>query len=334
MRHHSRLAFTLVELMVIIVIIALLVAMFLPTFGSVMEVARQSQCVGNLNQISVGLRTLTAATKVAGGTQGQVTGWGGFEVAGWRGQIKPFVSHSTEVMLCPNGKSVGMTEGAEAGGLGEYALRTYGDQGGTNFLYDMPMVEGPSCRKENISNGGRSYDLSFEDQRTSTGDPTGDFSYANPIMSVRFSGTDVTIIVNGGGGGYRWDLIDPKGNILIRNIMKDAGSMQGASVTLGGALMPFSYGLNSVLSKLPESTDRIMGMDYPADVIRLAGADEYRDNWLSENWMGPDGEYTFARHFKKCNVLLVNGAVIRLSPLEMDPTEQAKLAKYWDWRPQ
>jgi len=52
----SRRAFTLVELLVVITVVAILVALLLPTVASVKEKARRTTCQNNLRQINLGLR--------------------------------------------------------------------------------------------------------------------------------------------------------------------------------------------------------------------------------------------------------------------------------------
>jgi prepilin-type N-terminal cleavage/methylation domain-containing protein/prepilin-type processing-associated H-X9-DG protein len=304
-------AFTLGELIVVISIVGLLVAILTPGFVAVHKYAHQIQCAGNLNRIGVALHTLSASDEIRHS--------GSLSVAGWRGQIMPYISQAKEVLLCPDGRSTGMT--AEI--LGGYALRTYS---GSTFLYDMPLAEGPACRRENVRNNGMTYDLSFEDQRTSTGGPTGDFSFANPVLNIQFMGTDVKITVKGGGGAYHWYLIDPQQKVVMPDILK-TGPGVGGFVMVTGAAGEFSYGLNSVLASITSGSKRIVGLDYPTDVVRVAGADEIRDNWLT--WMDADGSYSFARHFKRCNVLMADGGVVKISPQEMDPTDPALLAKYW-----
>jgi len=51
MARRARCGFTLVELMVVVVVIALLVAMLMPAIGGARRVARQGQCLNNLKEV-------------------------------------------------------------------------------------------------------------------------------------------------------------------------------------------------------------------------------------------------------------------------------------------
>ncbi len=315
-----RRGFTLAELMVVIAIIALLVAMLMPTLSSVYSVVRLTQCSNNLRNIRVAVAALRARDKISR--------TGALGVEGWRAQLSAYDSNSLEVMICPEGYTLAPAWEKDDV-LGKYALKTL--NGGT-FLYYMPLIPGPACRKENVTNGGRTYDLSFEDQRTSTGTATGDFSYNNPTITIELIDYDAKITVKGGGGGYNWHLVDITNDsvYLLNDILKAAGAMPGDSVLLKGAVSlggKFSYGLNSVVNDISPTNSRILALDYPAEIARIAGADEVHDNWMT--WVGSNGLYTFARHRGRCNVAMVDGSVVPMYPKDIDPKIPAQLAKYW-----
>lgn len=316
----GRTGFTLAELMVVIAIVALLVAMLMPSLSSVFTIVRQSQCANNLRNIRVAVATLAARDKIAR--------TGALAVDGWRSQLSAYDANSLEVMICPEGYTLS-ADWDRPDVLGKYALKTLN---GTTFIYNMPLIEGPACRKENITNGGRKYDLSFEDQRTSTGAPTGDFSFNNPSLTIELIGHDAKVTVKGGGGGYNWHLVDITNETvyLLNNILKAAGAMPGDSVLLKGACPlggKFSYGMNSIVNDISPTESRILALDYPAEIARIAGADEVHDNWMT--WVGTDGIYKFARHKGRCNVAMVDGSVVPMYPKDIDPTVPELLKKYW-----
>src|SRR4051794_29532252 len=78
-------AFTLVELLVVIGIIAVLIGILLPALGKARESARQVQCLSNMRQLSV------AVISFANEHKGWMPGRSGMGVSGYVGsdQVEP-----------------------------------------------------------------------------------------------------------------------------------------------------------------------------------------------------------------------------------------------------
>src|SRR6266446_711211 len=103
-------AFSLVELMVTIGLIALLGALLLPAISRSKQKGQKIQCVGNLGQLGLGLQNFVADNHVYptlfGGTNGdQSYGWNDQLERGGFGISKPKRSYWTEgVWKCPSAR--------------------------------------------------------------------------------------------------------------------------------------------------------------------------------------------------------------------------------------
>ncbi|MGB2821033.1 MAG: hypothetical protein WBF17_08630 [Phycisphaerae bacterium] len=86
----KRTAFTVVELMVVVVMIALLLAMLLPSFNNAFSLARATVCRGNLRHISTGFATHATRQRQAGG-----------QAAGYYPPAESFPSIPLDVLLSP-----------------------------------------------------------------------------------------------------------------------------------------------------------------------------------------------------------------------------------------
>ncbi len=311
MTFHRQNGFTLVEMMVVVAVIILLVSILLPSFNAVYAIARQAQCAKNLNQIRVAIASM--------GARNEISHTGELAVSGWRSQLETYLSNSLEVMICPEGFSTRLADDV----LANYALRTCS---GNTFLYNMPLAEGPACLKRSVSNHGQFFELAFEDIRTSTGDASGDKDFNDVVLTVQITADTAKITLKSFGGGYHWSLVDPDDNILMNDVGK-SGPGAGEFYLVTGVSGKFSYGINSLLSDFGPTDRKILLMDYPNDILRIAGTDEIHDNWVS--WLEPDGQYEFARHRGRVNVAMVDGSVAPMYPRDIDPTDLELREKYW-----
>ena len=147
-------AFTLVELLVVIGIIAILLAVLMPALGRARASARATVCLSNLRQVALAWHTYAADNRgynVQGwhSTGGWVSGRG----ADWSVMISPYLGVSDAVLRCPDGPvpdgnpGVGYHWGTASSGYfmdlsGPYfiepeRMRDHASYGINNWLEDM-----------------------------------------------------------------------------------------------------------------------------------------------------------------------------------------------------
>ncbi|MEK6247535.1 MAG: type II secretion system GspH family protein, partial [Planctomycetales bacterium] len=115
-----RLAFTLVELMVVIAIIGILLAVLLPVIAVVREKGRTTQCSSNLRQIVMAIEPTHEKLKNK------------FKITDWKETLHTFLQESEEIYECPNG-----LEDPNSFGMNHRALRlTPGSDSGKFMALD------------------------------------------------------------------------------------------------------------------------------------------------------------------------------------------------------
>ncbi len=96
--------FTLIELLVVVAIIAILVAILLPSLGKARAWAKQSACASNLQQIAKALEIYASDynEKYPLAWMLQLWGWNddGYHLAGWTWRIYPYIKNK-KIYRCP-----------------------------------------------------------------------------------------------------------------------------------------------------------------------------------------------------------------------------------------
>jgi prepilin-type N-terminal cleavage/methylation domain-containing protein len=177
-------AFTLVELLVVVAIIGILVALLLPAIQAARESARRTQCVNNLRQIGVACLNFESAYKnfpTAGGAveqfidpNEQVKASYGYEGASWMFQILPYLEEqslydlrrgtggtnagfvdsglaerSVAAFNCPSRFGRFATIGTDIYALGDYAgaMASWNDPNWQGFAWQTSVAPKPNEEK-------------------------------------------------------------------------------------------------------------------------------------------------------------------------------------------
>jgi len=90
-----RRGFSLAELLVVIGIIALVLAMVVPTFSRSPALAKRAVCAANLRNLAVGFASVLAERQIR---SDKIQGTAG---ASWTGTIFPYISYSNKALICP-----------------------------------------------------------------------------------------------------------------------------------------------------------------------------------------------------------------------------------------
>jgi prepilin-type N-terminal cleavage/methylation domain-containing protein/prepilin-type processing-associated H-X9-DG protein len=353
-------AFTLVELLIVIVILGLLMALLVPSLRGVWQRYNMTRCQTNLAHIYQAFR-LRAADEAMGEARAYL-------VAGWTGALMPYLENDFSQFFCTE-----TSEGAGASGkfINELVeFKTHPRDLAPDFF--TQLVEGPfmlklsdtqyrAIRAENdtyLKGAGKlrdEVDCNFqpdgnpdvawyclEDHPFGIFDSC-DYNFSDVLAKVTYKGdgtitVEMTCLIRRGFSDYLMDKNTGEQLAVIPD--SGHGGTTPTIVTLESGEFgaePTSYGMNEyAIDKVTDDGELIRGVGGAGGKILVLDysrpvASPDKDDWMTDEVFNPDqsGVPRFARHFGMANILFSDGSVQPMRPADIDPFEPTAEMKWW-----
>jgi len=287
--HTNKRGFSLIELLTVVVILALLSTLLIPSLSRAKAVARQVQCANNLHHIGQACGTRRAEDRTA------------IPVNGWTAALKPFVS-SSDVFICPETEE----PGAEKVDLRSLYVEEW-QWGNHNCDWplepDLEAGEKSLWAWEMIEKDATGFLIGMSDSWNN--------QYIDLVLRFKYLGGSMVKVtyVSEATAFLTYHLKGPGGEMILEGMGKGGinGSKFGMSATFGASTG--TYGMNSLTGSTSIGRDLVLVLDYDKTVADCAGPDA-ADIW--ENWIAP-------RHLDRCNVLFGDGGVQSMYPARIFP---------------
>jgi len=333
--------FTLIEVLTSIAIIALLIALLLPSLTSMRRTAWKAQCASNVKHIHHAWQAWNAEHPHEAAA--------GVSSAGWVGRLYPYLGENAAALICPeddetphditeavigvaprrNGSfdkvaslgftidlfgslnqwvkklSVSQYEQVQSRGTGQSAEDGRNGTWGSYFSGEYTGYDGPDDADEYwlvIEDGVNLGDRDFEDVR---------------VKVKRQDDGSIELDVRRGHAAFGLYLVNPSDG---SNMLDGQIDQAGDTVPLKG--LPTSYGMNDHVARLNRDA-KVFLIDYEQPVAASS------DDW--GEWDTGDGTPLFARHpGGTLNVGYRDGSVSSSPHLEIDPAFTTTRTQLWE----
>jgi prepilin-type processing-associated H-X9-DG protein len=159
----------------------------------------------------------------------------------------------------------------------------------------------------------------------------GDQDFYDVVIEAHYTDSAIQFAVMVRASGMTFNLCkkDPDRQVII----DDPRVGKTASLPYFGGKT--SYGMNSMSTKILSGRKKLLVMDYEKSVSIGSSLDESTERAKHLADWYPDKKDltvppTFARHFKKVNVLFADGSVKLMGPKEINPNDPEIVQEYWD----
>jgi len=320
-------AFTLVELLVVIVILGLLMAMLIPSLRGVWQRYNMTRCQSNLFHIYQAFR-LRAADEAMGVGKA-------FRVVEWDGVLLPYLENDTSQYRCPEGGETNTGIPIEDA----VGVRVYGSVvDNIMLLQPGPWVAKLSVTQWNDAgirdrklydvppyapDGNPDYYFIMEDWHDVT---KTDYDYDISIKVTENNDGTTTLVFKQHGTGASYQVLNLQdGTVLMTKAEMDGGA-QG-TITLN-TIRPgqTDYGMNEYARDVGGAGGKILVLDYLCYVASPDKPDDWTDKVFDP---AKSGVPIFARHFGQANVLFSDGSVQPKRPADINPFAPTTAMKWW-----
>lgn len=300
-RPHRRVAFTIVELLVVIGIAALLLSILLPTMSRARIESRSAVCKANLRSIYHAGQLWRNNLKEGNNDP----------VDYWRGSFGRY-SGSAEIFSCPEDDvDTGQMETL----MFNYVLRVK-NGAGQDLGFFLELQEGPWADIHNMTD--TSYEVWIEDSRGVADNSRNDIYVT---VTKNPDGTFQLSLRRRAGIGYHFDLIDTATGQTIKVNMGDDGQPTALPAVTG---YRSSYALNDMADPLFGKSHKVWALDY----IKGQPVAYANDDWTKTQFL-QNNQVKMARHGGYINVLFGDGSVDGMIPPALTPKNTVNKANLW-----